>query len=156
MVVLYLIAAALAGSTLGALMVLIWHAESLLTLKGLENPVSEFKRPVESIPQALWRLAWAIGFMVLQTLLWGFSILVFIIGTVGSAAVAFIGGIAGLAFVLAGLIAILINILSNVAPCTDPEPITLVWLGFYMVTFAVAYGLSARVGKDLVGKKEKE
>ena len=150
MVVLYLIGAALAGSTLGALMVSICHAQDPLTLKGLENPVSEFKRPVESIPQALWRLAWAIGFMLLQTLLWGFSILVFLIGVIGSMAVAAIGGFAGLVFLLAGLIAIL----TNSVAITDAELITLVWHGLYMTAFAAAYGLSARVGNDLVGKKE--
>lgn len=156
MVVLYLIGAALAGSTLGALMVLIWPAQNPLTLKGLENPVSEFKRPVKSIPQALWRLAWAVGFMILQTLLWGFSILVFLIGAVGSILAAVIGGIAGFAFLLAAFVAILSNILSNAAPFTDPELITVIWLGLYMLVFAAAYGLSARVGRDLVGKKEKE
>lgn len=143
MVVLYLIGAALAGSTLGAYTVLVWHSacKSFLFVE-LKNVFAELKKPVESILQGLWRLPWAVGFMLLQIFLWVIGFIWALASMFGLIMLADLAGLAGLVILL--LIAF-----------TGANP-RAVWPAINMVTFAAAYGLSAYVGNDLVGKKKED
>jgi len=64
---IWLVIAALAGSILGALGVVLLSPQKLVALEILEkSPFAEFKRQPDSIPQAILRVPWALAFMLLS------------------------------------------------------------------------------------------